>query len=67
MCMLFLKISIPPRRALLLCRPPTFAYHTLSPGISLIFQLGWVPSGNNICVKDVVALYYYAKDNFFLR
>ena len=35
------------------------------PGISLIFQLGWVPSGKNICVKDVVALYYYAKDNFF--
>ena len=35
------------------------------PGISLIFRLGWVPSGKHICVKDVVALYYYAKDNFF--
>ena len=34
------------------------------PGISLICQLGRVPSGKNICLKDVVALYYYAKDNF---
>ena len=37
------------------------------PGISVIFQLGWVPSGKNICVKNVVARYYNAKDNFFLR
>ena len=35
------------------------------PGISVIFQLGWVPSGKNICAKKVVALYVYAKDNFF--
>ena len=35
--------------------------------ISVIFQLGWVPSGKNISIKNVVALYYiYAKDNFFL-
>ena len=37
------------------------------PGISVIFQLGWVPSGKNICVKNVVARYYNAKDNFFLQ
>ena len=35
------------------------------PGFSVIFQLGWVPSGKKICAKDVVALYVYAKDNFF--
>ena len=27
-------------------------------GISVIFQLGLVPSGKNICVKKVVALYF---------
>ena len=49
------------------CCFPGGACHTpLPPGISVIFQLGWVPSGKNICVKNVVALYYqYAKDNFF--
>ena len=31
----------------------------------VIFQLGWAPSRKNICVKNVVALYYYTKDNFF--
>ena len=38
------------------------------PGISVavgILQLGWIPSGKNICVKNVVALYYYAKIIFF--
>ena len=31
------------------------------------FQLRWVPSGKNICVKNVVALCYYAKDDFFFQ
>lgn len=30
----------------------------LPPGISVIFQLGLVHSGKNICVKKVVALYF---------
>ena len=38
-----------------------------SPGISVIIQLGWVSPGKNICVKNVVTLYYYAKDSCFLR
>ena len=37
------------------------------PGILVIFQLGWVPSWKDICIKNVVALYYHAKDIFFLR
>ena len=36
-----------------------------SPEISVIIQLGWVPPGKNICVKNVVTLYYYAKDNCY--
>ena len=43
------------------------SYHPLAPGSYAIIQLGWVPSGRNICVKKGVALYYYAKDNFCLR
>ena len=39
--------------------------HPVTLGISVIFQLDWVPSEENICVKNVVALYYYAEDNFF--
>ena len=39
--------------------------HPPPPGISVIFQLGWVPSGKKICAKKVVALYVYTKDNFF--
>ena len=31
---------------------------TPPPGIPVIFQLGWVPSGKNICVKNVFARYY---------
>ena len=38
-----------------------------SPGISVIIQLGWVSPGKNICVKNVVTLYCYAKDSCFLR
>jgi len=38
---------------------------TPPPGISVIFQHDWVPSGKSICVKNIVALHYYAKDNFF--
>ena len=34
---------------------------------SNFFQLGWVPSGKNVSIKNVVALYYYAKDNLFLE
>ena len=30
------------------------------PGISLIFQLGWIPPGMNILVKNAFALYFYA-------
>ena len=45
---------------------PGSACHTPTPPeISVIFQLGWVPSGKNICVQNVVELHYYAKDNFF--
>ena len=48
--------------------PPTpleFPFQGVLPnGISVISQLGWVPSGKNICAKNVVALYHYAKDNF---
>ena len=39
--------------------------HQVTLGISVIFQLGWVLAGENICVKNVVALYYCAEDNFF--
>ena len=47
---------------------PGGACHTPPPpGISVIIQLGWVPSVKNICFKNVVALYYYAEDNFILR
>ena len=42
------------------------ACHTLpTPGISVIFQLGWVLPGKNISLKNVVAPYFYAKDNCF--
>jgi len=45
---------------------PGSACHTPTPPeISVIFQLGWVSSGKNICVKNVVELYYYTTDNFF--
>ena len=40
------------------------SYPPVPPGISVIFELCWVPSGKNICVKNVVALYCHAKDNF---
>ena len=69
----------PPRRAIKLVLPPprwnflsrgTFHMSFPSPPphpleLPVIFQLGWVPSRKNICVKNVVALYYYTKDNFF--
>ena len=68
----------PPRRAIKLVLPPP-RWNFLSRGschmsfpppphpleFPVIFQLGWVPSRKNICVKNVVALYYYTKDNFF--
>ena len=45
---------------------PGGACHTPYPlEFSIIFQLGWVPSGKNNCVKNVLALCYYVKDNFF--
>ena len=34
-------------------------------GISMIFQLGSVPTGKNIFNKNGVAQYYYVKDTFF--
>ena len=48
-------MSISPRRALFFETPPTL-------GISVIFQLVWVPRGKNISLKNAVALYFYAKD-----
>ena len=61
----------PPQRALLPWTPPPWTLHprgcmsnpppppfTPPPGIPVIFQLGWVPSGKNICVKNVFARYY---------
>ena len=56
-----------------LCSPKKYLYppppqgtllQTPTPGISVIFQVGWVPSGKDISVKKVVALYFYAKDKF---
>ena len=37
--------------------PPPLPF-TPPPGIPVIFQLGWVPSGKNVCVKNVFARYY---------
>ena len=54
------QISIPP--------PPqegTFVLDPPPPGISVIFQLGWVSPGKSISVKNAVAPYFYAKDNCF--
>ena len=36
-----------------------------TPGISEIVQLGWVPPGRTISLKNAVTLYFYAKDNCF--
>ena len=46
---------------------PGGACHTSPPppGISEIFQLGWVPPGETISVKNAVAPYFYAKDKCF--
>ena len=68
--MQFQKISIPPspRRALLLQTPSPleFPFKGLRtdpppplppPGTSVIFQFGWVSSGKNISVQNVVAVY----------
>lgn len=47
-------------------RAPLFlSYPTPTPEISVILQIGWVPPGKNIYVKNAVALYCYAKDNCF--
>ena len=48
--------------------PLDFPFHgcllyPLPPGISVIFHFGWVPPGKNTFVKNVVALYFYARDN----
>ena len=42
-----------------------FCHTPPTPGISIIFQLGWVPPGKTICVKNAVAQYFYVKDNCF--
>ena len=47
-----------PHRGHCCFRPPP-------PGISVIFQLGLVPPGKNISLKNAVALFFYAKDNCF--
>ena len=53
------KGSIPPPHGGHCCfRPPP-------PRISVIFQLGLVPPGKNISLKNAVALFFYAKDNCF--
>ena len=36
-----------------------------TPGISVIVQLGWIPPGRTISLKNAVTLYFYAKDNYF--
>ena len=43
---------------------PGGACHNPYPWNFRNFSLGWVPSGNNIYVQNVVAPYYYAKDIF---
>ena len=43
----------------------TFVLDPPSPGISVIFQLSWVPPGKSISVKNAIAPYFYAKDNCF--
>ena len=45
--------------------PPPSPTWRAPPGSSVIFQLGCVPPGKNIYVKNAVALYFYAKDNCF--
>ena len=53
------KGSIPPPHGGHCCfRPPPLR-------ISVIFQLGLVPPGKNISLKNAVALFFYAKDNCF--
>ena len=53
------QISIPrPQEGTFVLDPPP-------PGISVIFQLGWVSPGKSISVKNAVAPYFYAKDNCF--
>ena len=47
-----------PHRGHCCFRPPP-------PGISVIFQLGLVPPGKNISLKNAVALFFYAKDKCF--
>ena len=70
----FRKYPIPPRRrALLFYTPhhpgisvPGGACHIPpTPGISVIFELGLVPAGKNISLKNAVAPYFYAKDDCF--
>ena len=69
------NILTPPWRALLLATPQPPGISILGVlvipppppplRILLIFQLGWVPCGKNVCVKNVIALFYYRKENFF--
>ena len=66
---MFQKISIPLTEGTFVLDPqPGDACHIPLPtGISVIFQLGLVPCGNNTFVKNAVALYFYAKDNLRQR
>ena len=51
-------LEFPFQGVLVIPPPPT-------PGISVIFQLGLVPPGKNVSLKNAVAQYFYAKDNCF--
>ena len=47
-----------PFQGVLVISPPT-------PGISVIFNFGLVPPGQNVSRKNAVAPYFYAKDDCF--
>ena len=67
----------PPRRAICFrSQPPGIPFQEVfvkpphpppppAPRNSVIFQLSWVPSGKNVCVKNIVALYYHTTDFFW--
>ena len=44
---------------------PSACHIPPTPGISVIFQLGLVPAGKNISLKNAVVPYFYAKDDSF--
>ena len=63
---------LPTEGTFILHLPPPWNFHSRgachippTPGISVIFQLGLVPAGKNISLKNAVAPYFYAKDDCF--